>query len=48
MDLQAVKTSLTKWKKSLLEAIADTRKGLQEKLGLMIQTQKMKILVQAS
>jgi hypothetical protein len=30
-----------------LEAIADTRKGLHEELGLMIQTQKLKILVQA-
>jgi hypothetical protein len=39
VDLQAVKTSLDTQMKSLLETIADTRKGLHEELGFMIQVE---------
>jgi hypothetical protein len=37
VDLQAVKTSLDAWMKSLQEILVDTRKDLHEVLGLTLQ-----------
>jgi hypothetical protein len=43
VDLQAVKTSLDAWMKSLQETLVDTRNDLHKVLGLTLQIKKQTI-----